>query len=358
VTGLPIPAEFHYKLHSARIVFGDGALGRAAAELNEAGLTRAFVVATSGRSTDLERLVRALGTRVAGVFTGATLHVPAAVVADARRQLDESAADCCVTLGGGSATGLGKALALQTGLPLVAIPTTYAGSEMTEIWGITERDAKATGRSARVAPLIVIYDPGLTLTLPAAVSAASGMNAAAHAVEALYAPDANPVASLLAEQAIRWLAQALPAVVRSPMDREARSRALCAAHFAGVALNATSMGLHHKLCHVLGGSFGLPHAPTHAAVLPYVAAYNRDAAGDALAVVARALEAPDAARGLRTLNQQLGLTATLADLGLAEADIDRAAELATRSTYPNPRPVTTDGVRAILRAAFDGADPG
>jgi alcohol dehydrogenase class IV len=335
-----------------RVVFGAGVIERLGRELDALDIARPLLVTTAGRAQALTAVRQTIGDRLAGVCDRAALHVPIERVRDALGEIDRTAPDALIAVGGGSAIGLAKAAALERPLPIVAVPTTYAGSEMTSIWGITDGDLKRTGRSANVAPRLVVYDPGLTLSLPAEVSAASGMNAIAHAVEAMYAAGAGPIAEAAADEAIRLLARALPAIVRRPDDVDARARALRGAHAAGVALELAAMGLHHKICHVLGGSFGLPHAATHAAVLPHVAAFNAPAVPEAMARVARALSADDAAAGLRDLNQSLGLTASLGSLGLREEDIDRAADLVTAAAYANPRPVTRDDVRMLLRQAF------
>jgi len=260
-------------------------------------------------------------------------------------------------VGGGSTTGLGKAIALTSSLPILAVPTTYAGSEMTPIYGLTEGGMKKTGRDARVLPRTVIYDPSLTVSLPAALSAASGMNAIAHCVEALYAQDANPVISLMAEEGIRALAASLPVVVREPQNLDARSDALYGAWLAGIALGAAGMALHHKLCHTLGGTWNLPHAETHAIVLPHAARYNRDAAPEAMARIARALGAADAPGGLYDLEKRLGLRMRLADLGMPEADLARAAKIATEAPYPNPAAIEYADVLELLQNAFAGRRP-
>jgi maleylacetate reductase len=348
---VPGGTHFSYELPPVRVVFGAGSLGELPDVLGRAGLDRALVVTTPGRVAALRDTVAALDGRVAGVFDRAELHVPASVVNAALDEVVRLSPDSVVAVGGGSAIGVAKAMALAVGLPVVAVPTTYSGSEMTEIWGITEGGVKRTGRDARVAPRIVLYDPALTLSLPPGVSAASGMNAIAHAVEALYAPDANPRSTLLAEEAIRALARALPAIVGRPDDLDARAEALRGAHCAGSALGMTSMGLHHTLCHTLGGAFGLPHALTHAIVLPHVVRFNAPAAVDAARRVADALGTTDAAEGLVALNRSLGLTASLRDLGLTAADLDSAADRMAGRTFPNPRAVTREGVRAVLAAA-------
>jgi maleylacetate reductase len=201
----------------------------------------------------------------------------------------------------------------------------------------------------------VIYDPQLTVTLPPLLSATSGMNAVAHCVEALYAEDANPVISLMAEEGIPALATSLPAVVKNPHEIEGRSQALYGAWLAGASLGAVGMALHHKLCHVLGGAFNLPHAETHTVVVPYVVAYNRAAAPKAIARVARALGVDDAAAGLHALGASMGAPTSLGQIGMKESDLDRAADLAVENPYYNPRPVTREGIRGLLEDAFRGA---
>jgi maleylacetate reductase len=341
---------------TARIVFGAGAVARLPAEVDALGWSRILIVTTPGRTAELGVVRAHLAARVVGHCDVAALHVPVDRVQVAMASVDRFTPDAILAVGGGSAIGLAKAIALETKLdrrlPIVAVPTTYAGSEMTAIWGITDGDRKRTGRDAAVAPRLVIYDPDLTMSLPVAVSAASGMNAIAHAVEALYAADAGPVARAAAEDGLRSLARALPVLVAMPHDREARTLALAGAHGAGIALNLAAMGLHHKMCHVLGGTFGLPHAPTHAAMLPHVVAFNTPAAPDAMRRIAHAIGASDASIGLAALGRALGLTMGLGALGFRAEDVDRAAELVTASAYANPRPATTVDVRALLLRAL------
>jgi maleylacetate reductase len=336
------------------VLSGGGAIGRLAAELDVRGWGRVTVMTTPGRAAGLAAVNGHLGGRVTDVVDSAALHVPAARVEQALQIVNRAQPDALLAFGGGSAVGLAKAVALRTErpLPIAAVPTTYSGSEMTSIWAITDGDLKRTGRDDRVAPRIVVYDPALTLTLPPRASAASGMNAIAHAVEALYSKTASPIAAAAADQAIRLLARSLPAILAAPADAGARALALRGAHLAGVALQHASMGLHHKLCHVLGGTFGLPHADTHAALLPHVVQFNAPAAPGAMAQIASALGAADAVTGLHNLNNLLGLESRISALGLRAADIDRAADLAAASSYPNPRPVSADDVRTILKAAL------
>jgi len=285
------------------------------------------------------------------------MHVPAETARAALEVTQRIAADCLVAVGGGSTVGLAKAIARDTGIPIIAVPTTYAGSEMTPIFGITEGGVKRTGRDRRVLPRAVIYDPQLTLALPANISATSGMNALAHCVEALYAPDGNPIVSLMAAEGIRALARALPIIVVDGADLEARGDALYGAWLAGTALGATTMGLHHKLCHTLGGSFNLPHAEVHTIILPHATAYNREAAPNAMRTIAAMLGAEDAAQGLYDLAARIGAPLALGDIGMREDGLDRAAQLATENPYANPRPVDYAGVRHLLADAYHGARP-
>ena len=349
--------SFVYNGLPARVVFGAGALARLPEELDRLGAKRALVLSTPEQAKSAAEVAKALGARCAGTYDKAAMHVPVEIAEDARRVARELGADCCITVGGGSTTGLGKAIALTSSVPILSVPTTYAGSEMTPIYGITEGGAKKTGRDVRVLPKAVIYDPTLTLSLPPALSAASGMNAIAHAVEALYSHEGNPIISLMAEEGIRALAHALPAIMKSLSDIDARSDALYGAWLCGVVLGSAGMALHHKLCHVLGGSFNLPHAETHSVVLPHAVRYNSDAAADAMARIQRALQAKDAAAGIYDLEKRLGLPMRLADIGLKEADLERAARIAAEAPYPNPRKVEYGPVLELLRNAYQGRRP-
>ena len=348
---------FVFEQPAVRVIFGVGALDRLAEEVQRLGARRALVLSTPGRRADAEGVARRLGSLAVGVHAEAVMHVPIETAREAREAARRLSADCCVAIGGGSTIGLGKAIALDTGLPVVAVPTTYAGSEMTTIYGVTEAGVKRTGRDRNVQPKTVLYDPALTVSLPPNVSGPSGMNAIAHCVEALYARDGNPIVSLLSAEGIRALARSLPVVVRTPADLEARSNALYGAWLSGIALGATSMGLHHKLCHTLGGTFNLPHADVHAIILPHAAAFNRDRAADAMRTVAEALGASGAAQGLFDLAVQLGAPTALEAIGMRPDVLDRAATLATEHAYDNPRPIDRAGVRQLLENAYRGTRP-
>ncbi|HWN67275.1 MAG TPA: iron-containing alcohol dehydrogenase, partial [Haliangium sp.] len=353
--------EFSTTRGGDRIVFGAGTLAAIAGELDALGARRVLVVSSAGRSDIGQRVASLLRDRCAGLLAIAGQHVPAALAAEARREARRLDADWVVGVGGGSAVGLAKAVALDQQVHVAAVPTTYAGSEMTDIYGITEGDRKRTGRDARVRPRLVIYDVALTLDLPVDISCTSAFNAMAHAVEALYAQGVDPLTQLAAEEAIRAIARHLPALLEAPRDLDARSALLHGAHLAGMCLGSASMGLHHKICHVLGGSFGLPHAATHTVILPHVIHFQHEAAADAIARVARALGAPDAARAagaVHDLAVRVGAPTTLRALGFEHGDVDRAVELVVEAPYRNPRAVDRESVRALLDAAYHGHRPG
>jgi maleylacetate reductase len=348
---------FTYAALPNRVVFGSGTRARLPDEVRALGAKRVLLLGTPSQRDAADALAGALGSRAAGRFDGAVLHTPVHVTDQAVAHALALRADCVVAIGGGSVIGLAKAIALRTGMPQVAIPTTYSGSETTPILGETRGGEKATQRAMEVLPAIVIYDVDLTLTLPAALSSTSGVNALAHAVEALYARDRNPVTSLLAEEAVRVLASGLPRIVTDPNDRDARSAALYGAWLAGTCLAAVGMALHHKLAHVLGGAFGLPHAATHAVLLPHTAAFNAPAAPVAMARLAAALGASDAPDALFALNRRLGAPLALRDLGMPEEGIERAADLALRDPYWNPRPLERAGLARLISRAWAGELP-
>jgi maleylacetate reductase len=349
--------SFTWDQPAARVVFGAGVFDRLRGELERLGAKRALVLSTPEQAGYAEEASRRLGDISAGVFARAVMHVPIEIAREAREAAAASGADCCVAIGGGSTIGLGKAIALESSLPIVAVPTTYAGSEMTPIYGLTEDGVKKTGRDRRVLPKVVLYDPELTLTLPPRIAGPSGMNAIAHCVEGLYALDGNPIISLLAAEGIRSLARALPRVVEAPQDLDARSDALYGAWLAGTVLGAVSMGIHHKLCHTLGGAFNLPHAEVHTVILPHAAAFNAGAAPEPMRVVAEALGVPEASRGLFDLAVAINAPVALKDIGMPAGGLERAAELATQNPYANPMPVEYEGVLALLRNAYHGIRP-
>jgi maleylacetate reductase len=326
------------------------------------GAHKALVLCTPEQRASAEQVADLLGPRAAGIFDRAVMHVPIETVRDVRALARQMGADCAVAIGGGSTTGLGKAIALDSGLPILAIPTTYAGSEMTEVYGITEDGLKKTGRDPRVLPRTVIYDPELTLSLPVNMSVTSGINAIAHAAEGLYGIDRNPVMDLMAREGISALARSLPLICQSSTDLAARSDALYGAWLCGLVMNNVGMALHHKLCHTLGGTFNLPHAETHTVVLPHALAYNAPNAPQAMAVIAEALNAEpqvgrSAAAAVFDLAQDNGAAVSLKALGMQEADLDKACNMAMQNQYQNPRPLERVALRQLLQNAFDGRRP-
>ena len=348
---------FAFEAHLPRVVFGAGALQQLPAEIERLGARRALVLSTPEQVASAQRVAELLGERSAGVFAKAVMHVPIESAREARDEARRLGADCAVAIGGGSTTGLGKAIALDSGLPIIAIPTTYAGSEMTPIYGLTEASVKKTGRDPRVLPKTVIYDPELSLTLPVGLSVTSGLNAIAHAAEGLYAVDGNPVCDLMAAEGIAALGRALPGIHADPADTQARRDALYGAWLCGTVLGSVGMALHHKLCHTLGGSFNLPHAETHTIVLPHVLAYNATAAAGAMQRIAAALNAASAPQAVHALALANGAPVALKQVGMREQDLDRACELALQNAYANPRPVEARALRQLLQDAFDGVAP-
>ena len=349
--------DFTYQAAPMRVTFGPGRSQQLADEIDALGLGRALVLSTPDQEPLAQRIAAALGSRSAGVYPKARMHVPIETAHGARQAAQDRGADSCVAVGGGSTIGLGKAIALTHGLPIVAVPTTYAGSEMTPIWGLTEGGVKRTGRDQAVLPRSVVYDPELTLTLPIDLSVASAMNALAHAVEGLYAPDASPIVSLMATDGARAIVEALPRLAADGTDITARSRTLYGSWLCGAVLGATTMSLHHKLCHVLGGSFDLPHAQVHTIVLPHVAAFNAPASAGMRSALQEVLCADDPASALWELTRSLGAPTALADIGMQERDLPAVVDAVLREPYANPRSPNADDLRSLLTRAQRGQRP-
>ena len=352
--------NFIYTSRPARVIFGAGSLQHLGREIDALGARKALVLSTPEQRASAQHIATLLGDRAAGVFDRAVMHVPIETAREARELARKLGADCAVAIGGGSTVGLGKAIALDSGLPILAIPTTYAGSEMTPIYGITESGMKKTGRDMAVLPRTVIYDPELTMGLPVKMSVASGINAIAHAAEAFYSINTNPVVNLMAEEGIAALGRALPVIasgVPGTAMADARADALYGAWLCGSVLGSIDMALHHKLCHTLGGSFNLPHAETHTIVLPHALAYNAVAAPEAMLPVARALGASSATQAVYDLARNNGAPVALRDIGMKEADLDKACDIAMQNQYPNPRPLERVALRQLLQDAFEGVRP-
>ena len=344
---------------AVRVVFGPGSLGQVASEARMLG-TRIVIISGRHEAAAAAAVSAQLGDDLAWRIPDVVQHVPLGAVARALEAALDVTAGVLVSIGGGSATGLAKAIARDVGLPIVAVPTTYAGSEMTPIWGQSDQGAKTTGRDPQVLPRVVVYDPALTVSMPAELTAASGMNALAHAVESLYAPDRTPQSSDLAEDAIRALVHGLPGAVRKPDDLQARTETLRGAWLAGWALGSTTMGLHHKLAHVLGGTYHLPHAAVHSVLLPHVAAFNAPAALSPFSRAARELgvSGPEAVGvALFELATQLEAPTSLADLGFELDAIDIVAKTVAAAPVANPRVFTEEDVSYLVRQAYLGKQP-
>jgi maleylacetate reductase len=351
--------DFVYEVQASRVIFGVGKIKEVRDELENLGGQKALVISTPGQEKLASEVKNLLGDLCGGIHAKAIQHVPLETVEESLKLVKELNVDSLVPIGGGSSIGLAKAIALQTSFPILAIPTTYAGSEMTPIWGITENGLKKTGKNLIVKPKTVIYDPNLTFTLPSRLTVTSGMNAIAHCVEGLYAEKVNPIISHLAEDGIRALRSSLPKILADPSDANARSEALYGCWLGGSVLGSVGMALHHKLCHVLGGSYNLPHAETHTIILPYVVWYNANHAPEAIKVIARAIgcDEKDTASTLFDLAASLGVPTSLAEIGMRESDLDHAAKIATQYPYYNPGPINERSIRQLLEFAYKGIRP-
>lgn len=343
---------------STRVVFGSGTVGRAEEEVRRLGHDKALVLSTPHQKVDAEKLAASLGDLSAGVFAGATMHTPVELTESAVEAFRASGATALLSLGGGSTTGLGKAIAVRTGADQIVIPTTYAGSEMTDILGETSHGEKTTRRSPDIRPETVIYDVDLTLSLPVALTVTSAMNAIAHAMEAFYAPDRNPVVVLMCKDALAAFRNAIPKLIEDPHDRTGRSEALYAAWCCSTALGYVQMALHHKLAHVFGGTFDTPHAETHAILLPYTTAFNEAAVPELLAPIANTFGGGSAGAGLWDFAKSVGSPLSLQAIGIRETDLDRATASAVKNAYANPRPIDPGSIRELLQAAWEGRRPG
>ncbi|ROS44308.1 maleylacetate reductase [Amycolatopsis thermoflava] len=349
--------EFEYVGLPYRILFGQGTLAKLNAEVSRLSRSRVLLL-TAGDLPGLgDQVERLLGPLCVARFDGATLHTPVTVTEEALGQLRASGADCVVAVGGGSTTGLSKALAACTGIDQIILPTTYAGSEVTPVLGETAGGRKTTRSSPSILPETVIYDVELSRGLPVPIAVTSAVNALAHAVEALYSAQANPIVDGWALDAVSGIGKGLSRLAGEPADLGVRSDLLRGAWLAGMCLASVGMGLHHKLCHVLGGSFGLPHAITHTVILPHVMSYNASATPDVMARIGAALNVPDAASGVFDLIKQADGPTSLRELGFGFDDLGKVADEVTASPYPNPKPLTRDGILGLLSQAWYGVRP-
>jgi maleylacetate reductase len=358
---------FTYDSLPGRIVFGAGSVAQVGEQARALGATRVFLIADAQAAPIADNVAAQLGDALAACWNEVTQHVPTELAARARAAVTECNADAIVCIGGGSATGLAKIIALSHGLPIVAVPTTYAGSEQTAIYGSTdtappkpgEKPHKEVGKNVVVLPKVVLYDPELTTGLPTGVTGPSAFNALAHAIEALWVPEANPITTSTAIESVRAIAASLPTVMADPGNVEARGELLLGAALAGKVLGQTSTGLHHKLCHVLGGAFNLVHADAHSVVLPHAVAFNARAVPAEMARLAAALGQPgaDPAAALWDLAVASQVPTSLAALGLQRDDLGLAAERGAHEITVNPVPVDREALLGLLQRAFDGERP-
>jgi maleylacetate reductase len=349
---------FSYKSRPATIIFGEGKSREVRHRIQEIGCAKALVLSTSFQASDASKLAEELDSLCVGIFTEAAMHTPVEVTEKAVSLARLSGVDCLVGLGGGSTVGLSKAISLRTDLPQIVIPTTYAGSEVTPILGQTEDGVKTTLKDDKILPGTVIYDPSLTLGLPIGMSATSGLNAMAHAIEALYAQDRNPIATMMAIEGLRAFGRSLPAIVNDPLDNVARSDALYGAWLCGSVLGQVGMALHHKICHTLGGSFDTPHAETHSIMLPHTIGFNAATVPDLLAPVAKIFGTEGGpGESLYDFAASLGAPTSLRDLGLSEGDLDKAAVITVQNPYWNPRTFDQSSIRSMLQNAWEGVRP-
>ncbi|THW34278.1 maleylacetate reductase [Aureobasidium pullulans] len=347
---------FVYNVSPSRVIFGPGSVNQLAPELKRQNLERPLLLSTPQQVDQISALSDQLDGNVAGIFSEAKMHTPSDITDKALVYVNNVKADCVISLGGGSTIGLGKAISIRTGLPHICIPTTYAGSEMTPILGETRDGVKKTISDPKILPGVVIYDVDLTMTLPVNMSATSGVNAIAHSVEAMYSPNGNPIINLLALESIKCLAASLPELVSDPSNVVTRTHVQYGAWLAGLCLGSVGMGLHHKLCHTLGGSFNMPHAETHTIVLAHALAYNSPRIPGVMKQLAEVLPGSngDAVAGLNVLLEKLKVERKLEAFGFREGDIDKAAELACANEYPNPRPVEKAPIRELIKRVWAG----
>ncbi|MEQ1873479.1 MAG: maleylacetate reductase [Ilumatobacteraceae bacterium] len=355
---------FTFEQLPMRVVFAAGAAASIGDEVRRCGAKRAMVIHDAIAKPTADDVAEQLGSLLAARWDEVAQHVPVPLAERARAAATNANIDLIVCIGGGSSTGLAKAIALTHHVPIVAVPTTYAGSEQTTIYGLTDTAHKQTGKDPAVLPRVVVYDPELTLGLPAHVTGPSAFNALAHSVEGLYATGCNPITSALALEAVRAIARSLPLVMHSPRDVDARGDLMYGAALSGMALGATSAGLHHKICHVLGGMFNLVHADAHSVVLPHAIAFNAPALPEEMERLAEALGAPggDPAALLWDLAVASKVPTKLADLvgsdgPLQRDDLEAVAKQAAGEIKDNPRPVSASDLLELLQNAFDGTRP-
>lgn len=346
-----------YNVRPPRIVFGAGTIRGIAAEVTRLGGRRALVVSTPGRQAMGQRIADHLGPMLAAILPEAISQVPIEMARQGRQRAREVDADCLVAIGGGASIGLAKAIALELALPIIDVPTTYSGSEVTGFCGITIDGVKRMHTSLNMLAATIIYDPELTLSLPIPTSASSAMNALAHCIDAIYVPTVDPIIALAAAEGARVVVNAIRNVVTNPHDIVARSQMLYGAYLSGAALTG-GFALQHGLAHTLGGSFGVAHGLSHAIILPHIAAYNARFAPAKMETLAMAMAVPDVGNAIFELLIELCLPTSLAEVGIRPADVSDIARITVETDNGlNPGPVTMEAVSSIIEDALRGNRP-
>ena len=353
--GVTALSNFTYHSDPVRIVFGAGAIAALAAEADVHKMSRLLVLCSKSRIDFARRVTAPVADRIVGFCDTAGQDMPREAYERILGDIKRLDADGFVVVGGGSAIGLAKAAAANTKLRYIAVVTTYSGSEMAARWYTGAAENRISGYGPEALPATAIYDPELTLDLPVRVSAASGMNAMAHAVESLYGIDTNPVVETMAEEAVRLLGSSLPRLVQNPRDLPARTEVLYGAWLAGNF--RAKVGLEHAIAQRVRQWFNLEHAQCHAIATPYAIGFNAAAAPEAMARIKRALGVGDAARGLYDLNVRLGLPTGLKDIGMRETDIGKAVEVLSVVKITHPKPVTKADFVNVITQAYTGAPP-
>lgn len=351
--------DFVYHQRNRKMSFGAGIRKSLTSEIAALGSSRVFLIIDSGALAIRQEIEKLIGLALSGTWTDVQQHVPIELAEAARAEVTNTSADAIVCVGGGSSTGLAKAIALTHQLPIIAIPTTYAGSEQTTIYGLTGSRHKQTGSNVIVLPRVVLYDAELTVDLPLLVTGASAFNALAHSVEGLYAPGCNPITTSIALEGVRAINQSLPVVMGTPKDVRARGQLLYGAAMSGIALGDTTPAFHHKICHVLGGTFGLVHADAHSVVLPHAIAFNAPVLQSEMVMLSHALgcRPEDVAGSLWDLATRSNVPTSLAQLGLRRENINEATERIVAEVKTNPRKFTDADIENLLLAAFAGVRP-
>lgn len=367
------PTAWTHTGYAQQIVFGAGSVGRLGELLRGLGARRALLVTTAGRhdSADGATVRDALGRNLISTFAEVTSHVPAPLVQAAMLQARRDGVDAVVSFGGGSCADLAKAVCFFTeqeagtpgasyadrpALPHVAVPTTYSGAELTPFFGMTDPTTrqKSGGGGPTIAPMAAVYDPELTLSTPARVSAETGMNALAHCVEAAWSPSRTPEAEAIALAGARRIYAALPEVVDDPAAVDGRARMLQGAVLGGRCLQNGSMGVHHGLSQLVGGRTGISHGLANAMILPHAIRFNADAVPTAVGALAGAMGVDDLAGAVADLVVRVGLPVGLGQCGVTEDDLDAVARLSQSNpnVLANPAAVSEADARAILASAY------